>query len=447
LVLTYAVQSADNANTSDTQSVTVTINGSADAPIAHDDASSATEQGGTSNGSGGSNASGNVLGNDTDADAGSTLVVTSLRTGSTEGAGTPGVLGAALVGAHGTLTLNANGSYSYVVNDSDAAVQALNVGQTLTDSFNYTASDGGLSDTAMLTVTINGADDAPTNIDFSAIAPPSDTTLPGANTALATLSSDDVDNSGFTYNLVSSTLVSGTAASFAVSGNTVSTDTIGLSVNSKYSLVISSTDAGGLSVSETLNIVTGTNTTNSQENIGTSGSPTSNGDDIIYALNSGNGTNQHDVVFAGSGDDNVFGQGGKDDIHGGLGNDILSGGGGNDTFYFDTALNAATNVDTVTDFDAANADSLFLSKAVFTALGTASGTLGTGDFGAVADGTGASAALGAGVHIIYDSQTGNLYYDADGGNTASGRTLFAVLGTSTHPSTALFNNGDITVGA
>ena len=49
-----------------------------------------------------------------------------------------------------------------MVNNSDAAVQALNTGGTLTDTFTYTVKDpGGLSDTAQLTITINGADDAP----------------------------------------------------------------------------------------------------------------------------------------------------------------------------------------------------------------------------------------------------------------------------------------------
>src|SRR5262249_44512879 len=99
------------------------------------------------------------------------LSVSAIRTGATENAGTAGTVGAALTGAHGTLTLNANGTYTYVVNDSDPTVQALNVGDTLTDSFNYTVSDGSLTDTAVLTVTINGADDAPVAVnDTSASA-------------------------------------------------------------------------------------------------------------------------------------------------------------------------------------------------------------------------------------------------------------------------------------
>ena len=45
----------------------------------------------------------------------------------------------ALVGAHGTLTLNADGSYAYAVDNTDTAVQALRTSaQTLTDTISYT---------------------------------------------------------------------------------------------------------------------------------------------------------------------------------------------------------------------------------------------------------------------------------------------------------------------
>ncbi|WP_029586060.1 Ig-like domain-containing protein, partial [Bradyrhizobium sp. URHD0069] len=157
-------ENGSTASTSDT--VLVTVNAVADAPVGVNDTSTSpgatatTEKGGTLNGSGGSNGTGNVLTNDTDVDSGS-LTVSAIRTGGTEGAGTAGSLGVGLVGAHGTLTIAANGSYTYVVNENDAAVQALNTGGTITESFNYTVSDGSLTDTAVLTVTINGANDAP----------------------------------------------------------------------------------------------------------------------------------------------------------------------------------------------------------------------------------------------------------------------------------------------
>ena len=69
-------------------------------------------------------------------------------------------VGAAIVGAFGTLTLNANGTYTYVVNNALAAVQGLSNLETLTEQFDYTVTDGtATSNTATLTVTIFGTDD------------------------------------------------------------------------------------------------------------------------------------------------------------------------------------------------------------------------------------------------------------------------------------------------
>ena len=149
ITVSYNVTDAHGATVAQTE--TITITGTNDAPVAINDIGS---------GSTITNATGNVLGNDTDVDS-SSFTVTGIRTGSTEGSGTVSAPGAALAGAHGTLTLNANGNYSYAVNQSDAAVQALNVGAKLTDTFNYTMTDGSLSDKAVLAITIDGVNHAP----------------------------------------------------------------------------------------------------------------------------------------------------------------------------------------------------------------------------------------------------------------------------------------------
>ena len=64
------------------------------APTAVADTGDATEKGGVANGSGGSPATGNVLTNDTDPDAGDTKTVTAVSFGATNG-----TLGTALAGA------------------------------------------------------------------------------------------------------------------------------------------------------------------------------------------------------------------------------------------------------------------------------------------------------------------------------------------------------------
>ena len=45
-------------------------------------------------------------------------------------------------GLYGTLTLDANGNYTYVLNNALPAVQGLGVGEKLTDTFSFTVSDG-----------------------------------------------------------------------------------------------------------------------------------------------------------------------------------------------------------------------------------------------------------------------------------------------------------------
>ena len=66
-------------------------------------------------------------------------------------------------GLYGTLTLNANGSYVYVLNNSSAAVQGLGPGESVTDTFAYAVSDGhGGTAASTLTLAINGTNDAPT---------------------------------------------------------------------------------------------------------------------------------------------------------------------------------------------------------------------------------------------------------------------------------------------
>ena len=86
------------------------------------------------------------------------------------GAGTTSSDGRAVVGTYGTLTLGANGTYKYVVDNSNATVQALRQpSDTLTETFTYTAKDsnGNIASTT-LTVTIDGKNDAPVaNSDYN----------------------------------------------------------------------------------------------------------------------------------------------------------------------------------------------------------------------------------------------------------------------------------------
>jgi Ca2+-binding RTX toxin-like protein len=109
-------------------------------------------------------------------------------------------------------------------------------------------------------------------------------------------------------------------------------------------------------------------------------------------------------------------------LQGGAGNDLLTGGFGEDEFVFNTALNATTNVDQISDFVSAD-DRITLSKAIFAALGPTGIDL---DPSAFRSGAGAVAGADADDRIIYNTSTGDLFYDANG-SAAGGVTKFATL--------------------
>ncbi|MGZ8281598.1 MAG: VCBS domain-containing protein, partial [Allosphingosinicella sp.] len=111
--------------------------GANNAPIAVNDSAATNEDAGVY-----SSGTASVTDNDFDFD-GDSLTVT---------AGT-------FVGTYGTLNLNADGTYTYTLN---AAAQALGVGQNVQDVFNYTVSDGSLTDGGTLTINVAGVNDAPT---------------------------------------------------------------------------------------------------------------------------------------------------------------------------------------------------------------------------------------------------------------------------------------------
>ncbi|MDB5706724.1 MAG: Serralysin [Sphingomonas bacterium] len=113
--------------------------------------------------------------------------------------------------------------------------------------------------------------------------------------------------------------------------------------------------------------------------------------------------------------DTFIGDANDNRLDGARGNDVLTGAGGADTFVFDTIF-AFNNVDEITDFTHGT-DHIELAHTIFTALGA--GALSTDAF---ATGVATTAAQ----HILYDSETGALSYDADGSG-AGAAIQFATL--------------------
>ncbi|MFG5383632.1 Ig-like domain-containing protein, partial [Yoonia sp. R2-816] len=131
-----------------------------------------------------------LLANDSDID-GDALTVTDVSATSTHGA---------------TLTLNTGGTISYDPTGAEA-VQALAEGQTLTDTFTYTVSDGhGGESTATVSVVVHGTNDAP--IVAIALPPQSSAEDEAVSFALPANAFTDVDGDALT---LSATLVGGAA--------------------------------------------------------------------------------------------------------------------------------------------------------------------------------------------------------------------------------------------
>ncbi len=160
----FTYQVSDAAGLNSLATITITITGQNDAPTASNDGTTAREASGIGNATAGSNGTGNVLTNDSDLDAGDTKTVTGVTAG--PAAGGSGPLGASVTGTYGSITINSDGSYTYIVDESNAAVQALRLSsQTLSELFTYTMRDtAGLTSSATVTITIEGANDAPTAV-------------------------------------------------------------------------------------------------------------------------------------------------------------------------------------------------------------------------------------------------------------------------------------------
>ena len=119
---------------------------------------------------------GDISGNDTDPDTNDTLTITTYSHTSSTGQGgaaggsnsNSGTAGSdSVVGAYGTLDLEANGSYTYTANSD---ITNLDVDdETFTDVFTYTLSDGTTTTTATITITIEASGDVTAQDDTGTV--------------------------------------------------------------------------------------------------------------------------------------------------------------------------------------------------------------------------------------------------------------------------------------
>jgi serralysin len=149
------------------------------------------------------------------------------------------------------------------------------------------------------------------------------------------------------------------------------------------------------------------------------------GNDLVTGSSSNNILRSYggnDTLKGYAGEDRLYGGDGNDYLYGGLENDKLYGGTGRDQFVFDmkptienVPLGISANKDAIYDFNVKD-DTIRLDNAVFTKVGV-NGYLKSSAFWTNNTGK----AHDRNDRIIYDKDSGVLYYDPDG--TGSGKAV------------------------
>ena len=223
-----------------------------------------------------------VAGDDTVTTATNTPVNASVAGNDSDANGDPLTFAVATTPSHGSVTVNADGSYTYTPTSGYAGA----------DSFTYTVSDGqGGTDTATVNVTVlNGAPVAVT-----------DTVSTGYQTPLnSTVAANDSDPNGDPLTFALATGPSNGSVSVAANGSFTYTPNAGYSGADSFTYTVS--DGNGGSATGTVNVTVGTNpnsppvavddsvttATNTPVNASVAGNDSDpNGDPLSFALATG----------------------------------------------------------------------------------------------------------------------------------------------------------------
>jgi predicted extracellular nuclease len=212
-------------------------------------------------------------------------------------------------------------------------------------SFDYTVTDGTLSDTGTVGITVTPGNDAPVFTSAASFA------VAENHTAVGTVVAVDPEHDAFTFALAGGadqgffSIDAHTGALVFVNAPDFETPQ-DADHDGVYDLVVSATDAGGASNAQTIHVTVTDqaeagqtfNGGNGNDNLaGTTGNDTMNGGNGNDRLDgrdgndSAAGGNGNDVLIGGRGNDRLDGGNGNDRLDGGLGDDRLAGGNGNDT--------------------------------------------------------------------------------------------------------------------
>jgi VCBS repeat-containing protein len=307
----FTYRASDGTAPSNPATVTITVTAANDAPVAAADAYTTAEDTALTVAAPG------VLGNDSDPD-GDTLT-------------------AVLVSgpSHGTLTLQADGSFIYT--------PAVNFNGS--DSFTYQASDGTLaSNLAAVTLTVTAVNDKP-----AVTVAAGGTCGRDDHSGTVNLTVDDAESqaAGLTLSAASSNPALVPTGNVVFAGN-----------GAARTMTVSAVDGRSGTAILTVTVSDGqdSGTVQVTVTVGGSGKDTltgGTGADLLLAQSNNDtltGGDGNDLLCGDSGSDTLSGGGGDDSLGGGSGSDRLTGGSGADRF------SGGSGTDTATDFTATQGD-------------------------------------------------------------------------------------------
>jgi VCBS repeat-containing protein len=241
--------------------------------------------------------------------------------------------------SHGSLTLNANGSFTFT--------PAANFNGS--DSFTYRASDGTLtSNLATVTLTVTAVNDAPTVTVAGTVAPGGTCgTNDRSGTINLTVADIETGATGLTLSAASSNKMLVPNANLVFAGTDAARTLTASSVAGR---------TGTAAVTITVRDGQATGSVPVTVRVGGNGNDTltgTKGADLLFGQNGNDtltGGDGNDLLCGGNGNDTLSGGAGDDSLGGAIGNDRLTGGPGADYF------SGGSGTDTATDFAATQGD-------------------------------------------------------------------------------------------
>jgi VCBS repeat-containing protein len=298
--------------------------------------------------------------------------------------------------SYGTYTVTAAGVWIYTLDNNNPTINALNNGQTLSDSFTVLSQDGTAK---VVNITINGVTDnqAPDAVnDIWYVSQNTQATL-----ALSALlgNDTDADGDGLTVtgfsnitNLTNLTLNPDGSISFKTANNTDPTS---------FDYTVSDGHGGTDTAHVTINVVAiGSGITND-----------------TFSLSSA--TYNASYLDAGGGTDSLTGGGGGDVLVGGIGNDTLIGGAGDDVLRGgagDDILNGGTSGVDLIDFTGTGGGFSFTLAASGSGTSTIEGTDTYSNIDGVIGGTGKDTLTGNASDNVLIGGANSDVLDGAGGN-------------------------------